>query len=144
MRVLLDTNALAASIVGSNLGWQTPPAQIWRRWQQKQFDLLISEQVMSELNTTLALPWFMARVDPPARELAIRRLHDIAEMTMPNIQVNGIARHWQDDLVLSAAVSGNADYLVTGDAKFRQVDEYAGVKLRTPAEFLSELDASLT
>jgi predicted nucleic acid-binding protein len=141
MRVLLDTNSLAAGIVGANLDWQTPPAQIWRRWQQANFDLLISEQVMAELNTTLGLPWFADRIDPSARELAIEQLHANAEMAKPTTQITGIASHWQDDLVLSAAVSGNADYLVTGDANFRRVDEYQGVKIRTPAEFLRELDA---
>ncbi len=140
MRVLLDTNALAASIVGSALGWQTPPAQLWRRWLDKRFDLLISEQVMSELSTTLDLPWFAARVDPAHRDLAVQRLYVVAEMAVPSTQVIGVARHWQDDLVLAAAVSGNADYLVTGDAEFRRVDEYQGVKIRTPAEFLIELD----
>ncbi len=141
MRVLLDTNALAASIVGSTLGWQTPPAQLWLRWQQKQFDLLISVQVMHELNTTLDLPWFAARVAPSNRELAVRRLHTVAEMAMPATQIVDVASHWQDDLVLSAAISGNAEYLVTGDAEFRRVGEYLGVKLRTPAEFLRVLDA---
>ena len=57
------------------------------------------------------------------------------------VEVSGVASHWQDDLILAAAVSGNADYLVTGDAEFRRVGEYQGVKLRTPAEFLREFDA---
>ncbi|MCA9858153.1 MAG: putative toxin-antitoxin system toxin component, PIN family [Thermomicrobiales bacterium] len=139
MRVLLDTNALAASIVGANLGWTTPPAQIWRRWQQKQFTLLISEHVMAELNTTLERPWFLARLDPPARDLAIRDLGAIAEVVELVVRTTGVTSHMEDDLVLSAAVSGNADYLVTGDAEFRRVGEYQGVKLRTPAEFLREL-----
>lgn len=141
MRVLLDTNALAASIVGYTLGWQTPPAQIWLCWLQKQFDLLISEQVMSELSTTLDLPWFAARVEPSNRELAVKRLHSVAEMAMPTTRVVSVASHWQDDLILSAAVSGNADYLVTGDTEFRRVGQYLGVKLRTPAEFLQEHNA---
>ncbi len=55
-------------------------------------------------------------------------------------EVHGIASHWQDDLVLAAAVSGEADYLVTRDKEFRQVGEYQGVIIRTPAEFLVEVD----
>jgi predicted nucleic acid-binding protein len=57
--------------------------------------------------------------------------------------VHGVASHWQDDLVLAAAVSGNADFLVTRDKEFRRVGEYSGVKIRTPSEFLIELDAAL-
>lgn len=95
---------------------------------------------MSELSMTLALPWFAARVDPAARELTIGRIHTLAEMVTPVIQLTGVTSHWQDDLVLAAAVPGNAGYLVTGDARFRAVGEDGEVKLRTPAEFLRALD----
>ena len=108
---------------------------------KSEFDLLISEQVMSELSTTLDLPWFAARVDPSNRNWPSCRLHDRSgNGRCLQRKSSGVASHWQDDLVLSAAVSGNADYLVTGDAEFRRVDEYQGVKIRTPAEFLIELD----
>lgn len=141
MRVLLDTNVLAAGIVGNRLNWTTPPTQIWRRWQAKQFALLISAHVMKELNKTLDLPWFAARIALLDRELAMREILAFAEVIELATMVSGVASHPADDLVLSAAVSGNADYLVTGDAKFLQVGEYRGVKLRTPTEFLRELDA---
>ena len=57
-------------------------------------------------------------------------------------EVHGVTSHWQDDLVLAAAVSGDADFLVTRDKEFRRVGKYRGVKIRTPAEFLTELGAA--
>jgi putative PIN family toxin of toxin-antitoxin system len=141
MRVLLDTNVLSAGMAGTNIGWQTPPAMIWRGWRTGRFELLISDGLLIELNRTLELPWFVERLAPRARADAMSDLLELAEMTELSIQVSGVASHPADDLVLSAAVSGNADYLVTGDAEFRRVGEYQGVKLRTPAEFLREIDA---
>lgn len=96
---------------------------------------------MKELNKTLDLPWFAARIALLDRELAMREILAFAEVIELATMVSGVASHPADDLVLSAAVSGNADYLVTGDAKFLQVGEHRGVKLRTPTEFLRELDA---
>ena len=139
--VLLDTNVLAGGIVGANLNWQTPPAQIRQRWFLGQFELLISEHVLTELVRVFERPWFIARLDEAARENAINHLNARARMISLTQVLVGVASHPADDFVLSAAVAGKADYLVTGDAKFRRVGEYQSVKLRTPAEFLRELDA---
>jgi predicted nucleic acid-binding protein len=141
MRVVLDTNVLAGGIAGAHIDHPTAPAQVWLRWKAGAFDLIISSHIEEELRRVLDLPWFSVRLSNANRRLAIAELAAFAERVYETAFVSGIASHWQDDLVLAAAVSGNADYLVTGDAKFRRVDEYEGVKLRTPAEFLAELDA---
>lgn len=143
MKVVLDTNVLAAGIVGAHLDWQTPPTRIRNAWLGKQFDVLISDHILDELQRVLDRSWFVARIDQIARDRSMEQLLRNAILIEVTTVVTGIAGHTADDLVLSAAVSGHADYLVTGDSKFRRVDEYEGVKLRTPAEFLSEFDASL-
>ena len=139
MRVLLDTNVLSACIASAARPTSTPPTQIWHRWHEKQFTLLTSEHVLAELDRVFEDPWFIERI--PLQTLARQKLNvrRNAETVRVIVDVRGVARHPEDDLVLSAAVSGNADYLVTGDADFRRVGEYQGVKLRTPSEFLREL-----
>ncbi len=141
MRVLLDTNVLAAGMAGEIRGSVRPPAQIWRRWQQKEFELIVSVHLLSELTRALETDWFQTRL-PHESILDLKRdLRKQAILIEPAVDIKGIASHWQDDLILAAAVSANADYLVTGDTEFRRVVNYLGVKLRTPAEFLRELDA---
>jgi predicted nucleic acid-binding protein len=142
MRVLLDTNVLANSIAGNVVDAKTPPAQIWRRWRTGAFDLLLSSQVQEELQRVLMLPWFAVRLSEMERSLALAELSAFAEVVAVEDFVSGVTSHWQDDLVLSAAVSGHADYLVTGDAEFRQVEDYRGVRIRTPREFMIALDAA--
>lgn len=141
-RVVLDTNVLAAGIVGTHLDWQTPPTRIQIAWLAKQFDLLISDHVLEELRRALGRPWFIARIDQLTCDRAIEQLLRSAIMIEATAVVIGIAGHAADDLVLSAAVSGHADYLVTGDAEFRQVEDYRGVRIRTPREFMIALDAA--
>jgi predicted nucleic acid-binding protein len=59
--------------------------------------------------------------------------------------VNGVATHPEDDLVLSTALSGKADYLVTGDKRFvARVATYQGVRLISPRDFLTLLEESDT
>lgn len=140
MRVLLDTNVLSVCIVSAIRPASTAPTRIWQRWLDKHFELLFSQHILNELERTFADPWFVTHLPADARSHQIARLLQTATQVQVTSVVSQVASHPADDLVLAAAVSGNADYLVTGDAKFRRVDEYEGVKLRTPAEFLTELD----
>ena len=143
MRVLLDTNVLAIGGAEHHLRLVRPSAEIWLRWQAKEFDLLVSEHLMEELARTLRTAWFQERL---TQELLFFLPVDVRKQAIfvdVTHEVHGVASHWQDDLILAAAVSGNADFLVTRDKEFRRVGEYGGVKIRTPAEFLIELDAAL-
>ena len=56
------------------------------------------------------------------------------------ILVSGIATHPEDDFIIATALSGNADFLVTGDRQLRQLDNVNGVGIVTPREFVTILD----
>jgi putative PIN family toxin of toxin-antitoxin system len=143
MRALLDTNVLAAGILGEVRESQLPPAEILRRWNAKQFELIVSRHILGELEQTLALAWFTHRIPATVVDRTLELLQRDAVIIEVTAFVSGVAGHVEDDLVLAAAVSGNADFLVTGDAEFLQVGEYRGVRIRTPAAFLRELDLEL-
>lgn len=53
--------------------------------------------------------------------------------------VAGVATHPEDDLVLATAISGSADYLVTGDRQLRQLGSFQGVVIVSPRTFLDLL-----
>jgi len=46
-----------------------------------------------------------------------------------------------DDLVLASAVSAGADRVVTGDQDLLVLQQYAGVRVVSPRQFLEWLDA---
>ena len=69
----------------------------------------------------------------------VSRVADVIPITLT---VQGIATHAEDDLVLATALSGNADYLVTGDKELLNVGSYRGVTIVTPRAFLDILDNS--
>ena len=141
MRVLLDTNVLAIGMAEHAWALDQPSALIWQRWKAKEFDILVSEHLLDEVERTLSTKWFEKRSNPGTLLRARFRLRNEAILVEVTHEVHGVASHWQDDLVLAAAVSGNADYLVTRDKEFRKVEEHHGVRIRTPTEFLIQLEA---
>jgi putative PIN family toxin of toxin-antitoxin system len=143
VRVLLDTNVLAVGMAGHALGWKSHSALIWHRLQAKEFDILVSIGLLTELEQTWSSTWVRDHLSPERMSRLSALLLSQAILVEVTHEVHGVASHWQDDLVLAAAVSGSADFLVTRDKEFRRVGEYRGVKIRTPAEFLIELDATV-
>ncbi len=60
------------------------------------------------------------------------------------ISVQGVATHPEDDLILATAVSGGAQYLVTGDRQLLKLGNYQGVQIVTARDFLDRLSPSRT
>ncbi|MBI3360719.1 MAG: putative toxin-antitoxin system toxin component, PIN family [Chloroflexi bacterium] len=46
-----------------------------------------------------------------------------------------------DNVVIACAVTGKADYIVTGDHHLLDLNEYAGVKIMTPRAFADQVMA---
>jgi len=66
-------------------------------------------------------------------------LQQEALLTPLTAEVHGVATHPEDDPILATAVSGNAEYLVTGDDKLQRLGSYQGVTIVSPRQFLDIL-----
>ena len=137
MRIVLDTNVLASGTVTAI----TTPGQILDYWHLGKFNLAISEHIIYELKQTFTKPYFQKHVSSVRVANFIDLLQNEALIIPITVKVQGVATHPEDDLVLAAALSAKADYLVTGDGPLlRKVGStYQGVKLVTPNEFLEIL-----
>lgn len=67
-------------------------------------------------------------------------LTEEATQTPITASVSGVATHPEDDLILAAAISGCADYLVTGDARLQALGTFQGVQIMSPRVFLGILE----
>jgi len=65
--------------------------------------------------------------------------HDTMPTTLTQ-DVHGVATHPEDDLILATAVSGQTDYLVTGDAHLQRLGTYQGIVIVSPRQFLEVLE----
>jgi putative PIN family toxin of toxin-antitoxin system len=139
--VLIDTTTLASMAIALPGGTL---AIILDAWRQGRFVVVISDPLMLELRRTLGNDYFRRRLSPEDVRIYLDFVQVAAMFTSLTVQVSSVATHPEDDLVLSAALSGRANYLVTSDRRFRtRVPRYQNVALRSPAEFVTVL-ADLT
>ncbi len=54
-------------------------------------------------------------------------------------EVHGVATHHEDDLVIATAELAQANYLVTGDRKLRELGPFRRITFLSPREFLDLL-----
>ncbi|MBI1925537.1 PIN domain-containing protein [Candidatus Poribacteria bacterium] len=56
------------------------------------------------------------------------------------LQLQVIKADPDDDKFIIAAVEGGADYIVSGDSHLKELKEYQGIKIVTPAQFVRILE----
>lgn len=143
IRAVLDTNVLVSGFVGFERG-TAAPAQVLHLWLNRAFDLLLSEHVLDEVFRSFGKPYFRQRRTPEQVSQALTVLRQAGTVVPITAHVQGVASHPEDDLVLATAISGRAEYLVTGDAGLRAVGAYQGVMVVSPRRFLEILQQHAT
>lgn len=139
LRVVVDTNVF----VNALLSPQGVPSQLFHSWELHYFDLLVAEESLAELTRVLQYPKIRKRLRVPDTALAeyVQLLREKALLVIPQTRVQAVAADLSDNLYLEIALSGEADYLVTGDQHLLQLQEYQGISILTPAAFLAQLAA---
>ena len=56
-----------------------------------------------------------------------------------SVEVQGVATHPEDDLVLATAFSGEASVLCTRDKQLLKLRAFQGIEILSPGEFLGRL-----
>jgi uncharacterized protein len=140
MRVVLDANVFASGVLGYRRPDSTP-GEIVRRWRTRDFVLISSDHLIGEVERTLADPYFGLRIPASESTESIDALKQDAQLIAITVTISSVASHPEDDLVLAAAVSATADYLVTGDKQLQRLGAYQGVTIVSPRQFLTLLDA---
>lgn len=126
MRVLLDTNVLAAAF-----GTRGLCSDVLRE-VLLHHELLVSDEVEVELERTLRTKF---RVPPGEVRQALALLRDAGRRASSVPLATASLRDPDDVAILSAAVNGGAAVLVTGDRRFRDLGGAEGVTILSPREF---------
>jgi uncharacterized protein len=140
IRAVLDTNVLASGFVEFAKA-ERAPARLLRLWRDQRFALVMSAEILTELLNTFADPYFRRQLTTQQIHAAQLLLQKEAIWQPFTARISGAATHPEDDQILAAAVSAQAEYLVTGDKKLQQLGTYQGVRLISPRAFLDLLEA---
>ena len=140
MRAVLDTNIVVSGLLIA-LG---DPAAILSGWRERQFQLVTSPPLIRELAGVLSRPSLSRRLgrSPEAVAAFLADFSEAADMAYPERRI-GVLADEPDNRVLEAAVAGEADWIVTGDAGLLALAEYEETRIVRPGRFVAILRAEL-
>ena len=110
MRAVLDPNILIAALLTPN----GAPAQIVSRWLDGEFDLIVSDMLLAELERALAYPKLRARVTLAEADEFVALLRSRAGVATDPSVTPPRSKDPGDDYLLALAESERA-VLVSGD-----------------------------
>lgn len=133
MRVVADVNVLVSALLSP----RGAPAEVLRRWRDGEVALLVSLQLIAELERVLSRPRVASRVTQDEVRGFVALLGRHAELVGDAVDVPQRSRDPNDDYLLALAERERA-YVVTGD---RDLLELAGeLPVLTPRELIDRLD----
>jgi uncharacterized protein len=133
VRAVFDANVLVSALI-SRTG---SPARLVERWLAGEFELVVCEALLVEVERALAYPKVRERVSPADAGEYVRVLRELAEVVADPSDVAPVrSRDAGDDYLLALAAREQAP-LISGDA---HVLELAGrAPVLTPRAFLEQL-----
>ncbi len=135
MRAVLDPNVIISAVLSSG----GSPGRVFKFWLEGAFELVVSNNLLAELERALSYPKLASRIAPDeAMELldVLERGGATAEdpETPPDVSSQD-----PDDDYLIALASSTQSVLVSGDSDLLNL---AGrIPVRSPAEFLAMIEA---
>lgn len=138
LRAVADTN-----IFISGLLWNGIPGRVLNIFIDEQAILLLSEDILHELEIKLNHPKFATRIYE--RKVSVESLmddfRDLAEMVLPAYIPADAVHDPKDRIILACAIGGEADYIISGDKDLTSLKNYAGIHIVTPMEFIEIVES---
>jgi putative PIN family toxin of toxin-antitoxin system len=137
LRVVLDTNV----VVSATLVKEGAPNQILETWKQGEVELVTSPVLLEELQEVLKRPRIQKQqwMTQDEVEEFYQLLKDTALQTSGQKLVEAVSEDPDDDFVISAALEGKADYIVSGDEHLLGLKKWEEIPILPPREFLELL-----
>ena len=134
MRVILDTNILLSAVMRRD----TPPAKLYSAWRAGRFTLLTCELQLGEIRDVSRRPALRQRLRPALVGRLVNELRGLALVLEPQPGMT-VAEDPDDDFLLGLAVTGQADYLVTGDrrAGLLGLGRFSGTRIVTARDLVA-------
>jgi len=134
MRVLVDANVLISYLLTPKAAG--PVVRVVEAGVLGEYTLLLPEGLLEELTGAVGgKPYLAGRITQEDLQSLEAVLVSVAEV-IPGIEgpIPAITRDRSDDYLLTYAVVGAADYVVTGDHDLLALGRVEGVSIVTPAE----------
>jgi putative PIN family toxin of toxin-antitoxin system len=141
IRVVLDTNVLVSALLTPD----SPPAEILEFVLEGRLRILISPAIIREIGLVFQYPRLKKtmqkhRLSAEEVEEAILKILKVAIITAGEKIIQGVSRDPADDLILSCAAEGQADFVISGDKDLTELGSFEGIRIMEPANFLQLIE----
>ena len=133
MRVVIDTNAFISSLL-----FKGPTNKLVNLWQKKKFVFLISKQIFEEYIRVLNYPKFHLS-EEEIKEIIKEELLPFVQVVIVKKFVSVIKVDARDNIFLSTALSGKAEFIVSGDKHLLKLKKYRDIRILKMKDFFGEL-----
>ena len=129
IKIVADTNILVSALIGKHL------QKFLDYWEQDYFRIIYSRETFQELVEVLNRKKFKKYISSETRQIFLKSLQKVSIEVFPNESIKA-SRDIKDNMFLECAVSGNADYIVSGDVHLLELKQFQGIKILSFTEFL--------
>ena len=141
IRAVLDTNVLVSALLTPN----GPPAKILELALEGRLRIIISPAIIREIGLVFQYPRLKKtmqkhRLSAEEVEEAILKILKVAIITAGEKIIQGVSRDPADDLILSCAAEGQADFVISGDKDLTELGSFEGIRIMEPANFLQLIE----
>mgnify|MGYP001612456140 FL=1 len=127
VKAVVDTNVLVSGLFAES----GSVAELMDLWIEGRFELVTSEEILSELYRVLHKPTIQEHFKPSEDDI-IEYIETLREKSIitPNLyQTDRIRKDPTDNKFLACAFEVKADYIVSGDKHLRNLKHFHGIKI---------------
>jgi len=129
MKVVIDTNVFVSSFFGGN------PRKIIDLWKKGKISLCVSKNILDEYIEVLQrIGLEDGREVEELLSLFAKGFNILFTTKTPKIKA--VRDDPDDDKFIECAVGLKAEVIITGDKALKAMNEYMGIKILTPQQFL--------
>ena len=129
MKVVIDTNVFVSSFFGGN------PRKIIDLWKKGKISLCLSKNILDEyIDVLQRIGLGDEREIEELLSLFAKGFNILFTTKTPKIKA--VKDDPDDDKFIECAVALKAEVIITGDKALKAINEYMGIKILTPQQFL--------
>jgi len=133
IRAVFDTNVLVSSMIKRGR-----PRDLWNAVLDGKIRLVVSEEILEELIGVAGRPKIARYVDKAAIDSFLQVLLQNVEL-VKTVEGISVVKDPDDNMILEAAVTGGARYVVSGDNHLLKLGSFREIKILTVAGMLAIL-----
>jgi uncharacterized protein len=137
VRAVVDTNVLVSGLFAE----AGAIAELMELWIDERFELVTSEDILSELYRVLHKPTIQDHFKPSEDDIDgyIENLREKAIVTSDLYDASRIKKDAADNKFLACAMEVGADFIVSGDRHLLEIKSYHGIEIVDAKSFVEKV-----